>query len=1186
MTQSKAFTRVLRASTAMSALLLVQAGLLASPALAQDVPPPTETPPADLSTPSGPVEAQPTPSTSAEGEPVESSQDIIVTGSRIPQPNLESAAPVTVVSDQDVKLSGSTRIEDVLNQLPSVGASQASGVSNGATGTAEVDLRYLGSKRTLSLVNGRRLMPGDPNSTTQSADLNVIPTALIKRVEVLTGGASSVYGADAVAGVVNFIMDTEFEGIRFDGNYSFYQHKQQNPFVGNCQSVALGQQFCTGRTLGDPIHIRDMIGNRRGVNADQFPLPTGSTTDGRAFDGTVTIGAGFDDGRGHAVAYFGYRNVKPVLQGKRDFSACTIQNSRAGTPICGGSATANPGTGVIFQQVTTTTANGATITATTSTVAALGPGTIAPFASNLFNFAPLNYFQRPDERYTAGAFANYEITPAFKPYLEFMFMDDRTLAQIAPSGDFGNTLTINCDNPFMSAAQLAVICGTLGEDLGFGGTPNTGRPINLINGFLGNFPLAIGAPFNPNPGAAPLDFFDARGNTYNNAFFQLLRRNTEGGPRISDLRHQSWRGVVGMRGDLSNIFSYDSYFQYGRTNYTQVYKNEFSIARLQRSLNSVNVDANGIVVPVGTPGSSIVCRSVLDQSDVNCVPWDPFGAAPSAASINYLNVFGVIQGITSEQIANANVTGLLGEAGVRTPWAEDGVSTNFGVEYRRESLELNPDQSFQTGDLSGQGAPTLAVSGHFKVWEVFGEAQIPVVQDNFIHDLTFNVGYRKSWYTTSGNRKYDTDTYKVSGEFAPIRDIRFRGSYNRAVRAPNIQELFAPQFVGLDGSNDPCAKTITAADFGCLAQGLIVGQSPASNPAGQYNGLLGGNPNLTPEKATTKTLGVVLQPSFIPRLAVTVDYWDITLKNAIQGFGADAILNACVGQTTATFVSPACALIQRDAAGSIWLTSGGFVTDTPNNEGQIKTKGIDVNVAYAHNLFNFGKMSWSFIGTWLDKYKVDNNLSEPYDCAGFYGPTCSGATVASSAPMPRWRHKARASWQSPFGLGLSLQWRRVGKVKAETLQDNETVGGDFNFNPGLRIPAKNYFDLAATYTLLDRINLRAGVNNIFDKDPPLVTSGSATRSGSNLCPAGPCNGNTYPGTWDALGRYVWLGATIDFLPPKRMPEPAPVVAPPPPPPAPPPATQTCADGSVILATDVCPAPPPPPPPPAPEPERG
>ena len=1159
----------------LASTLLVGASALATPAWAQDTVDPAAQPP------SGPVEAQPTPSVSSEGEPVSTGQDIIVTGSRIPQPNLESAAPVTVVSDQDVKLTGATRIEDVLNQLPSVGAAQASGIANGASGTAELDLRYLGSKRTLTLVNGRRLMPGDPNSTTQAADVNVIPAALVRRVEVLTGGASSVYGADAVAGVVNFIMDTSFEGIRFDGNYSTYWHKQDNPFVGRCQSVAASQQACAGRAIGDPIHIRDMLENRRtAIGTAQYPLPTGSTFDGRALDGTVTIGAGFDDGRGHAVAYFGYRHVKPVLQANRDFSACTIQNSTAGSPTCGGSATANPGTAIIFTG------------AGTSTLAALGPGTITPNAANIFNFAPLNYFQRPDERYIAGAFADYEISPMFKPYMEFMFMDDRTLAQIAPSGDFGNTLTINCDNPFMSTVP------------GSGGAPGVSvfdvvcATPNLINGFVGTFPTAIDAPYNPTPGAAPILFSNTvpGGADYNRAFFQLLRRNTEGGPRISDLRHQSWRGVLGMRGDLSNVFSYDTYFQYGRTNYTQVYKNEFSISRLTRALDAVVDPATG----------NIVCRSVLDQSDPSCVPYDPFGAAPSAGAINYLNVFGVIQGITSEQVANFNVTGLLGEAGVQAPWAEDGVAINLGVEYRRESLDLNPDQSFQaqpSSDLAGQGAPTLPVTGNFRVWEIFGEAQIPIVQNSFIDELSLNLGYRKSWYKTENerapagqdpNRKYDTDTYKISAEFAPIQDIRFRGTYNRAVRAPNLQELFAPQFVGLGGSVDPCATgtPMTATDFGCLATGLVVGQSVTGNPAAQYNALLGGNPNLTPEKATTKTLGVVLQPRFIPRLAITVDYWDITLKNAIQGFGADAIVNACVADSTATSISPACALVRRNPAGSLWLSSqivngvvNGATIDLPNNEGQIDTSGIDVNVAYSHPMFGLGRLSHSFIGTYLRQFDVDNNLSEPYSCDGWYGPVCSGAVVAGGAPMPKWRHKMRTTWDTPWGLGLSLQWRHVGKVKAETLQSSNSVNGAFNFNPGLRVHAENYFDLAATFTLMDRINLRAGINNLLDNDPPRITSGSGSRAGSSLCPAGPCNGNTYPGTWDALGRYLWVGATIDFLPPK--PAPAPVAPPPPPPPAPPPpATQTCPDGSVILATETCPVPPPPPPPPPPAPERG
>jgi outer membrane cobalamin receptor len=245
--------RALRASTAICALFLLEAGLLASPAMAQDV----AADPA-VQTPSGAVEGQPTPESSAAGEAVDRPQDIIVTGSRIPQPNLTSAAPVTVVSDQDIKLSGSSRIEDVLNQLPSVGAAQSSGQANGATGTAEVDLRYLGPKRTLVLVNGRRMTPGDPNENNQSADLNLLPSSLIKRVEVLTGGASSVYGADAVAGVVNFIIDTEFEGIRFDGQISTYQHKQDNPSVGGGQNVRdiLNAPISRSRRAAPPMAAR------------------------------------------------------------------------------------------------------------------------------------------------------------------------------------------------------------------------------------------------------------------------------------------------------------------------------------------------------------------------------------------------------------------------------------------------------------------------------------------------------------------------------------------------------------------------------------------------------------------------------------------------------------------------------------------------------------------------------------------------------------------------------------------------------------------------------------------------------------------------------------------------------------------------------------------------------------------
>ena len=1006
--------------------------------------------------------------------PADTGQDIVVTGSRIPQPNLESVAPITTVTAQDIRLQGTSRVEDLLNSLPAVFASQASTLANGADGTASIDLRGLGTTRTLTLVNGRRLGPGDPSPTSGSAaDINMIPASILKRVEVLTGGASSTYGADAVAGVVNFIIDKDFTGIRADGQYSFFQHDNSDEFL-------------------TPY-----------LNARGYGAPKGGTVDGATVDATLSIGGKFGDDRGHAVAYFGYRKTHAITQDGRDYSACVLQNTGAGKPQCGGSATSANGNVVLFDTA---------VTQGTSTLYTFAPGGGFVNGASLYNFAPTNHFQRPDERYTAGAFVDYEVSQAFHPYLEFMFMDDRTVAQIAPSGDFGNTLTINCDNPLMSATQKAVICDA----------------DNLITGFLGNFPVAASAPYNPVPfdpanPTAPLSFTDpTTGTTYNRAFFQLLRRNVEGGPRINDLEHQSFRGVIGAKGDLGSNWSYDAYYQYGRVNYSQVYSNEFSAARLGRALDVVTDPATG----------QPVCRSALEGSDPNCVPYNVFGGAgaASAAAVNYLSATGFQRGHTSESIASATVTGLLGDYGVKFPWANDGVAVNLGVEYRKESLELQTDNAFQTNDLTGQGGATLPISGSFHVYEFFGETQIPIVQNSFIYDLSVNAAYRRSSYSTSSDNSYDTDTYKIGVEFAPIRDIRFRGSYNRAVRAPNIQELFATPTVGLNGASDPCAgHTTTATDYGCIAQGLAVGQGTSPNPAGQYNGLLGGNPDLTPEIATTKTVGVVIQPRFLPRASLTVDWFDIKVKDAISPPAQDAILKDCVQNATATFTPISCGLVHRDAGGSLWLTSGGYVDNIPNNLGSVQTRGLEVNAAWSAQLFTVGTLSLNMQGTYLDRYFVDNGITQPYDCAGLYGPTCSaGGTTTAGAPMPRWRHKLRATLQMPSGIGLSVQWRYVGKVDAETLEDNQSLHGDFNFDPGLHIKAFNYFDVAGTFAIGDHYNFRLGVNNVFDKSPPFVTSGSAARDGSNLCPTGPCNGNTYPATYDALGRYLFAGITLDF----------------------------------------------------------
>ena len=300
----------------LATTLLVGASAVATPAFAQDTNPNTN-PPDSSAVPTAPqttspVEGSAPPSTSATGETVKRSQDIIVTGSRIPQPNLESTSPVTVVSSTDVKVAGTSRTEDLINSLPQVFAAQGSNVSNGASGTATIDLRGLGSKRNLVLVNGKRLQAGDTGNPV--ADINFIPTQLIKRVDVLTGGASSVYGADAVAGVVNFIMDTGFTGIRFDGQYSFYQHSN------DCGPTLPTAATSGGHPISPQGNICGLLNNRQAQGLAGYDYPKGSVADGGAFDGTVSLGAAFDDNRGHAMAYFGYRRVQPVLQQRRDYS--------------------------------------------------------------------------------------------------------------------------------------------------------------------------------------------------------------------------------------------------------------------------------------------------------------------------------------------------------------------------------------------------------------------------------------------------------------------------------------------------------------------------------------------------------------------------------------------------------------------------------------------------------------------------------------------------------------------------------------------------------------------------------------------------------------------------------------------------------------------------------------------------
>lgn len=964
--------------------------------------------------------------------------EVVVTGSRIPQTNLVTTSPVTQVTGEDIDVAGVTRVEDLVNQLPQAFAAQNSTVSNGASGTATVSLRNLGSSRTLVLIDGRRMGYGSPND--DAADLNQIPEQLVERVEVLTGGASAVYGSDAIAGVVNFIMKKDFEGVQLDAQYGFYQHNNDYDGVGN---------------------VRAEITRRGATNPSQFALPDDNVSDGESRSINLTMGVASPDGRGNVMAYAGYRNNNPVLQRDRDYSACTIGAPNAGsgpnTFSCGGSGTSFPG------QFTNFGTGGPNYAYT------LGAGrTFVPYVgdNNAYNYGPINYFQRPDERYTLGAFGQYEINDKAEVFAQLMFSDYQSVAQIAPSGSFFNTSDINCDSPLLSAQQAGLIGCT---------------PADVLAGT--RVPLYIG------------------------------RRNVEGGGRQDSLNYTSYRGVLGVRGEITPGWNYDIAAQFSRVRLARTYLNDFSVTRLGRALDVVDVG--------GTP----TCRSVVDGTDPTCVPYDVFTAGGvTQAALDYLQIPLIQTGETTQQIVTAAITG---DTGWTMPTASRSVQVAFGAEYRRDALGSETDAAFQTGDGAGQGGPTIGFSGDIDVAEVFGEIQIPLADDQpWAYSASIDAAYRRSEYENFG-----ADTYKIGADYAPIEDIRFRASYSRAVRAPNVIELFTPQGAGLfDADYDPCDATnrpaadgpVPASCIGTNPWQVTAAQSTGgalNNGAGQYNLRASGSQTLVPEEADTFTVGAVWEPSFLPRFNLSVDYFSIKVEDAIQPFNPLNTLDSCYISGDAA----ACARINRNPGNGSLYVGDGFVDDPNTNIGGISTAGVDINANYSVDLEDwgapaYGSLQFTFAGTWLQELEVDTGgiaANSVYDCVGFYGNQCSANGIPGT-PNPEWRHRARATWVTPWDVDVSGTWRHYGEVELAVLGSD----GSLN-NGGTRIDryfdAYNYFDLAATWQVMDTVTLRAGVNNVLDSDPPLSYSVGTTG-----------NGNTYPQLYDAMGRYFFFGVTANF----------------------------------------------------------
>lgn len=971
-------------------------------------------------------------------------QEIVITGSRIPRPNLTAVSPVTVVDSKEVKLQGAVMTESLINALPQVVPDQGAFLSNGASGTATIDLRGLEAVRTLVLINGRRVLPGDPSNP--AADINFIPSALIKRVEVLTGGASSVYGSDAIAGVVNFILDTRLDGLRIDGQSSFYQHDNR-----------------------DGAHVRPLL------EASGYPFPSGNIVDGGTEDINAAYGLSLFGNRLHLTAYAGYRKLSAITQDRRDYSACAITaDTPDGPPVCGGSPTSAEGTfSTQLRQAFRATADRRFATPTTR-----------------YNFAPTNYYLRPGRRYTAGGFADADLSEAFKPYAELMFMDDRTVAQLAPSGDFANTRSINCDNPLLSAQQFSIVCVN-GNFVGQ--TPVFDRSGNLVS--------IVGSP---------LTFTDpVTGATYRRGVLRIQRRNVEGGPRQQIITHKDWRVLAGVKGTITSGLSYDADYLIGSVKQSSISTNDLLVSRLVNSVDVITDPATG----------QPACRSALTGDDPGCIPWDVFAlGAVTPESAASLSVPSFLNGSVKQQVATGSVTAELEQWGIHSPWAARGPALNVGAEYRKDRLTLDPDEHYQNVDLAGSPSPILPLTGSTSVRELFGEVRVPLIAKRLIEDLTVEAGYRQSWYNNAGH-KFEATSYKLGAEFAPVRGLRFRASRQRAVRAPNIQELFAP--VEQSGITfDPCAGlSPTATAEQCQRTGVSASQygNIVQNPFEATEGdsaIVGGNPDLLPERATTVAIGAVLQPRFLPTFSATIDWFDIRLKGAIASIGGDLIVNTCLATGDPLF----CSRIHRDAGGTLWETLDGFVDDRNANVGSYRVNGIDVGATYTQRLGRLGSANFEFTGTWTHRFTiVPGGLAPSFDCAGVYGQVCGFAT-------PRWRHNLRGTWDLRNGVSFSLLWRHVSPIPVDAAIAEELFGVEYN-PIAAKIPAQDYFDATVTYRVGDRYSLRMGVRNLFDREPAIVAGGQFGACGPPLC-----NGNTFPQLYDPLGRFIFAGATINFKP--------------------------------------------------------
>ncbi|WP_105213727.1 MULTISPECIES: TonB-dependent receptor domain-containing protein [unclassified Pseudoalteromonas] len=949
---------------------------------------------------------------------------IAVTGSRIRQPGAVSASPITSIGEQELAFQQEPEVEQVLRTLPSTIPGDGSNVNNGSAGAATVNLRGLGSERSLILVNGRRMIPYNYNG---EVDTSVIPAALVERIDVVTGGASAVYGSDAIAGAVNFILKENFEGIALNTS-----HQE------------------TGDNDGDKDNI------------------------------SLTIGSNLADDRGNVVLSLDWTKRKEIRLGDRPLGLLGIETKSGANyeqflngeppipapPECeapnsvesGGSTTAIPTRFAIV-------GGGAS-----SSGQFRNDGTLAADSCSVFNFNPYNFYQTPSERYSGTALARYNLTEEHEVYSSLTYSSISVDTQVAPSGTFGSAFQLPLFNPLIGdqARQFMI-------DAGNGALAN-----GLLDGSNWN-------DVNDNGMVDEEDYLTV----------QLRRRTLELGARTERYDTSLFQFVTGVNGYVFDDWQYDVSFQYGESNRTTVRGGYTNLTNIQNALDT----ADGVTCLNG---------------DATCVPINLFGGFGTITDemAGYATAIALQQQKYSQRIATATINGPV--EFIEIPGAGAPLAMSFGYEYRKEKGLFEPDECLKLAPAScqgGAGGNQLPIEGGFSVDEFFLEGYLPILDGMaFAETLDVEFGFRWADYDTVGSN----ETWKLGVNWRPVSSVLVRVMQQQATRAPNVGEIAAPVVTGLDNAgSDPCSVTnaerlATDSTLRALCESTGMTAAQVGNVqdfiSGQVQVISGSDPANPPgaEDASTFTAGIVWTPEFdtLENFTISLDYYDIDIDDIIGEFTVDEILAACYTLGDAE----QCAKIQR-VGGGLTVAGAGIEQYTTNLK-NLRAEGIELGFNFAWPMDNWGELQFSgTVNKYLTQESQSAETARVIDCKGYYSTNCD--------PLSELRAVQRTTWAMD-DFTVSLQWRYMDGIDVEPYR---TVVP--NYDPRFRsIGSYSYFDLYANYHITDNITASLGVDNLFEKEPPVV-GGEAGGTSFN-------SGNTFPSSYDVLGRKFKLGVRFQF----------------------------------------------------------